>query len=173
MVVFGDSLSDSGNAAFWWARSAQTITGNTYIPSQPYAPGTTSATDPCGRRTPRLRSAFRCCLRFRRFAGHGRHQLRVWRRDHRRAGLPSLIHAGQPVSHRDPQRGLAQCALCCRGWRQRCARRALRDRGRHRRRSRRPPLRSLPTSSRLLMNSTRPGPSTLLSGTRPISVARR
>ena len=43
MVVFGDSLSDSGNAAIAvGSNPAQVITGNTYIPSQPYASGTFS-----------------------------------------------------------------------------------------------------------------------------------
>jgi len=43
MVVFGDSLSDSGNAAIAVGSApGQVITGNTYIPSQPYASGTFS-----------------------------------------------------------------------------------------------------------------------------------
>ena len=40
LVVFGDSLSDTGNvAALVGSNPAQVITGNTYIPSQPYASG--------------------------------------------------------------------------------------------------------------------------------------
>jgi len=40
LFVFGDSLSDSGNDALAiGANAAQVITGNTYIPSQPYASG--------------------------------------------------------------------------------------------------------------------------------------
>jgi len=43
MVVFGDSLSDSGNAAIAVGSApGQVITGNTYIPSHPYASGTFS-----------------------------------------------------------------------------------------------------------------------------------
>jgi outer membrane lipase/esterase len=38
MVVFGDSLSDSGNAALAVGATAPAITGNTYIPSHPYSP---------------------------------------------------------------------------------------------------------------------------------------
>lgn len=40
LVVFGDSLSDSGNNAIViGANGGQTITGNTYVPSQPYGSG--------------------------------------------------------------------------------------------------------------------------------------
>ncbi|WFU15902.1 SGNH/GDSL hydrolase family protein [Bradyrhizobium sp. CB3481] len=40
LVVFGDSLSDSGNNAILiGANPGQTITGNTYVPSQPYGSG--------------------------------------------------------------------------------------------------------------------------------------
>jgi outer membrane lipase/esterase len=46
MVVFGDSLSDSGNDALLVGSTTQLITGNTYIPSQPYAPGTTFSNGP-------------------------------------------------------------------------------------------------------------------------------
>jgi outer membrane lipase/esterase len=47
MVVFGDSLSDSGNDALALGGSTtQTITGNTYIPSAPYAPGVTFSNGP-------------------------------------------------------------------------------------------------------------------------------
>jgi outer membrane lipase/esterase len=43
MVVFGDSLSDGGNAAIAVGSDpTQVITGNTYVPSQPYASGTFS-----------------------------------------------------------------------------------------------------------------------------------
>jgi outer membrane lipase/esterase len=43
MVVFGDSLSDSGNAAIAVGSDPmQVVTGNTYVPSQPYASGTFS-----------------------------------------------------------------------------------------------------------------------------------
>ena len=43
MVVFGDSLSDSGNDAFLGAiKPAQVISGNTYIPGAAYASGTFS-----------------------------------------------------------------------------------------------------------------------------------
>jgi outer membrane lipase/esterase len=43
MVVFGDSLSDSGNAAIAIGSDpGQVITGNSYIPSHPYASGTFS-----------------------------------------------------------------------------------------------------------------------------------
>lgn len=43
MVVFGDSLSDSGNDAFLGAiNPAQVISGNTYIPGAAYASGTFS-----------------------------------------------------------------------------------------------------------------------------------
>jgi len=45
MVVFGDSLSDSGNDAILLGGSkTQTITGNTYIPGAPYATPTSSGT---------------------------------------------------------------------------------------------------------------------------------
>jgi outer membrane lipase/esterase len=45
MVVFGDSLSDSGNDAIVLGGSqAQTITGNTYVPGAPYATATSSGT---------------------------------------------------------------------------------------------------------------------------------
>ncbi|MEH2611160.1 SGNH/GDSL hydrolase family protein [Bradyrhizobium sp. AZCC 1693] len=40
LVVFGDSLSDNGNNAVVIGTNAgQTITGNTYVPSQPYGSG--------------------------------------------------------------------------------------------------------------------------------------
>jgi hypothetical protein len=43
LTVFGDSLTDSGNNALViGANGTQVITGNTYIPSQPYASGTYS-----------------------------------------------------------------------------------------------------------------------------------
>jgi outer membrane lipase/esterase len=43
LVVFGDSLSDNGNnAATGLVDPLQVITGNTYIPSKTYAPGTYS-----------------------------------------------------------------------------------------------------------------------------------
>ena len=43
LYVFGDSLSDNGNnAALIGANPAQVITGNTYVPSNPYAAGTYS-----------------------------------------------------------------------------------------------------------------------------------
>jgi outer membrane lipase/esterase len=42
MVVFGDSLSDSGNDALVLGTAPQTIGGNTYIPNHPYGPGTFS-----------------------------------------------------------------------------------------------------------------------------------
>ena len=43
LYVFGDSLSDSGNnAALIGANGGQAITGNTYIPTQPYGQGTYS-----------------------------------------------------------------------------------------------------------------------------------
>ncbi|MFN9744500.1 MAG: SGNH/GDSL hydrolase family protein [Betaproteobacteria bacterium] len=43
LTVFGDSLTDSGNnALIIGANGTQVITGNTYIPSQPYASGTYS-----------------------------------------------------------------------------------------------------------------------------------
>jgi outer membrane lipase/esterase len=38
MVVFGDSLSDSGNGALVVGATAPAITGNSYIPSRPYLP---------------------------------------------------------------------------------------------------------------------------------------
>ncbi len=45
MVVFGDSLSDSGNNAILLGGSqAQTITGNTYVPGAPYATAASSGT---------------------------------------------------------------------------------------------------------------------------------
>ena len=48
MVVFGDSLSDSGNVALVpppvGGSTSQTITGNTYVPSHPYDVGTFSGT---------------------------------------------------------------------------------------------------------------------------------
>ena len=40
LIVFGDSLSDNGNNAIVIGSNAgQTITGNTYVPSQPYGSG--------------------------------------------------------------------------------------------------------------------------------------
>jgi len=43
LYVFGDSLSDNGNnAAIIGANGSQPITGNSYVPSQPYAAGTYS-----------------------------------------------------------------------------------------------------------------------------------
>ena len=44
MVVFGDSLSDNGNAALVVGSASQTITGNSYVPSQPYIVGSFSGT---------------------------------------------------------------------------------------------------------------------------------
>jgi outer membrane lipase/esterase len=44
MVVFGDSLSDNGNAALVVGSASQTITGNGYVPSQPYIVGSSSGT---------------------------------------------------------------------------------------------------------------------------------
>jgi outer membrane lipase/esterase len=45
MVVFGDSLSDSGNDAILLGGSqAQTITGNTYVPGAPYITATSTGT---------------------------------------------------------------------------------------------------------------------------------
>jgi outer membrane lipase/esterase len=47
MVIFGDSLSDTGNDAIALGGStAQNITGNTYVPNAPYAPGTTFSNGP-------------------------------------------------------------------------------------------------------------------------------
>lgn len=43
VYIFGDSLSDSGNAAsVVGSNASQTITGNAYVPSQPYGSGTFS-----------------------------------------------------------------------------------------------------------------------------------
>jgi outer membrane lipase/esterase len=57
LVVFGDSLSDSGNNALVIGSNAgQKILDNTYVPSQPYGSGV-YATDRCGHRTPQRRSA--------------------------------------------------------------------------------------------------------------------
>jgi outer membrane lipase/esterase len=39
MVVFGDSLSDDGNNALTIGTPSQTITGNSYVPTFPYASG--------------------------------------------------------------------------------------------------------------------------------------
>lgn len=44
MVVFGDSLSDSGNAAIAVGSTVQNISGNTYVPNHPYDVGTFSGT---------------------------------------------------------------------------------------------------------------------------------
>jgi outer membrane lipase/esterase len=46
MVVFGDSLSDSGNDAIFipGGSQAQTITGNTYVPGAPYITATSTGT---------------------------------------------------------------------------------------------------------------------------------
>ena len=44
LVVFGDSLSDNGNAALVVGSASQTITGNSYVPSQPYIVGSSSGT---------------------------------------------------------------------------------------------------------------------------------
>jgi phospholipase/lecithinase/hemolysin len=41
MVIFGDSISDSGNNAAAIGAQTQTVTDNSYIPTFPYAPGTT------------------------------------------------------------------------------------------------------------------------------------
>jgi outer membrane lipase/esterase len=47
LVVFGDSLSDSGNNALLGLYDpTQIVTGNAYVPSKTYASGT--ATDRCG-----------------------------------------------------------------------------------------------------------------------------
>jgi outer membrane lipase/esterase len=48
MVVFGDSLSDSGNNALALpgGPQVQAISGNSYIPTFPYAPGTTYSNGP-------------------------------------------------------------------------------------------------------------------------------
>ena len=48
VVVFGDSLSDSGNNALALpgGPQTQTIIGNSYVPSYPYAPGTTYSNGP-------------------------------------------------------------------------------------------------------------------------------
>ena len=40
MVIFGDSISDSGNNAAAIGAQTQTVTDNSYIPTFPYAPGT-------------------------------------------------------------------------------------------------------------------------------------
>jgi phospholipase/lecithinase/hemolysin len=53
-VVFGDSLSDNGNnAAAGLFDPSQTITGNTYVPSNTYGPVAPTATGRCGRATSR------------------------------------------------------------------------------------------------------------------------
>jgi phospholipase/lecithinase/hemolysin len=44
MVVFGDSLSDSGNAAIAIGSTPPMISGNTYVPSHPYDVGTFKGT---------------------------------------------------------------------------------------------------------------------------------
>src|SRR4051812_11253457 len=44
MVVFGDSLSDSGNAAIAVGSTVQNISGNTYVPNHPYDVGTFKGT---------------------------------------------------------------------------------------------------------------------------------
>jgi outer membrane lipase/esterase len=41
MVIFGDSVSDSGNNALAIGAQTQTVLDNSYIPTYPYAPGTT------------------------------------------------------------------------------------------------------------------------------------
>ena len=41
LVIFGDSVSDSGNNALVIGAQNQTVTDNSYIPTFPYAPGTT------------------------------------------------------------------------------------------------------------------------------------
>jgi outer membrane lipase/esterase len=41
MVIFGDSVSDSGNNAIAIGSQTQTVLDNSYIPTYPYAPGTT------------------------------------------------------------------------------------------------------------------------------------
>ena len=46
LVVFGDSLSDSGNDALVVGSTVQLITGNAYVPGHPYAPGTTFSNGP-------------------------------------------------------------------------------------------------------------------------------
>src|SRR5437660_256852 len=46
LVVFGDSLSDSGNDAIVVGTAPPMITGNTFIPSQPYAPSGTFSNGP-------------------------------------------------------------------------------------------------------------------------------
>ena len=130
LVVFGDSLSDSGNNALAGLFDPnQLITGNTYIPTNTYAPMTYSnglvwASDVASRR------------------------------DHRRSSAhPSL--SGQPISRRDERYGLAQCALCYRGrWQQRASR-AHRDSGGGRQRGQRscqPRSHSQPTSAQLSTN---------------------
>ncbi len=46
LVIFGDSLSDSGNnASLLGTAPGQVITGNSYIPTRPYASGTYSNSD--------------------------------------------------------------------------------------------------------------------------------
>ena len=53
-VVFGDSLSDSGNnAAAGLFDPSQVVTGNTYVPSNTYASPARTATGRCGRATSR------------------------------------------------------------------------------------------------------------------------
>jgi outer membrane lipase/esterase len=46
MVVFGDSLSDSGNDAILGGMSPPAISGNTYIPSQAYSPSANFSNGP-------------------------------------------------------------------------------------------------------------------------------
>jgi len=41
MVIFGDSVSDSGNNSIVMGSQTQTVSNNSYIPTYPYAPGTT------------------------------------------------------------------------------------------------------------------------------------
>ena len=126
MVVFGDSLSDSGNNALViGTRSEQAHYGNTYVPTFPYAisrvysNGPVWASDAASMLGVPLTPSGPLGTGGTNFAFGGattgplRSPLSV-----------QPAHPGQPISLLDRQHGLAQCALCYRGWRQRRAKRA-------------------------------------------------
>ena len=175
LVVFGDSLSDSGNnAALGLINPGQVIPATPTSPAAPTRHGPT-ATDLCGRRT-----SLRRLARHSPTLAAGRHQLRVWRCGHRNAGpgpwgfpFSLLVKANQylgPTGNVASPNALyviegggndARAALAA------IAGGALLG----------PTIASTAASfaakiGTMSTNSNWPGPSTLLSGTRPMSVSR-
>ena len=176
-VVFGDSLSDNGNnAAAGLYDPSQVITGNTYVPSNTYLPGTYS-------NGPVWASDFAAMIGLPLAPSLARrHRLRVRRRDDRNAGPRSgrlsvqPARPVEPVPHGDRQPCLARrrstsspAAATTRVLRSPRSAAARASRGRSWRR----PPRSPPTSARSSTRCRPPAPSTSSSGMRRTSASRR